>query len=239
MIDQAQRIAAKVFAVTYLISFALVMVAFIRWFAPILVWNDRAATARNIILHENTFRLYHLSYFLNGVGCLVILVALYIVLRPISRGISLFAGMSQLVYVLMWFVSLLDQLYALRMMRAGGALQGFDPQHLQALAGLQLASGWDAYYVGLSFLGLGTALFSYLFLRSRYIPRVLAGYGILACLFEGFCGFAYLMFPGYGAIVSVNWYEAPALLFNVGLCAWILAKGLKQPEQAKLVPGAN
>jgi hypothetical protein len=234
MIDRSQRLAAKVFAATYLTSFAMVIVAFYRWYAPILVWNDHAATARNIIAHENAFRLYLTSVFLNGVGCLVILVALYIMLRPISRGISLFAGLSLLMYAVMWFVYLLDQFYALRVMSGGGALQGFDPQHLQALAGLQLASGWDAYYVGLPFSGLGTALFSYLFFRSRYIPRVLAGWGIVSCLFEGFCGLAYLVFPGFGAIVSVNWYEMPVLLFNVGLCAWIFVKGLRQEEPAKL-----
>ena len=234
MIDPSQRLAAKVFAVTYLISFGIMIAAFIRWYAPILAWNDTAGTARNNITHEFAFRLYLASAFLNGVGCMVILVALYLVLRPIGRGIALFAGLSQLVYALTWFISLLDQLYALRVMGGGGSLLGFDAQHIEALAGLHLASGWDAYYVGLSFSGLGTALFSYLFFRSRYIPRALAGYGILACLFEGFCGLSYLLFPGFGAIVSVNWYENPVLLFNVLLCAWILIKGLKQPQPAAL-----
>jgi uncharacterized membrane protein len=239
MIDRSQRLAAKAFAITYLISFAMVIVAFTRWYAPILVWNDPSATARNIIAHESTFRLYLTSGFLNGIGCIVILVALYIVLRPINRGVSLFAGLSQLVYALMWFVSLLDQLYALRLMGGTGALQHMDPQHLQALAGLQLASGWDAYYIGLAYSGVGTALFSYLFFRSRYIPRVLAGFGIMACLFEGFSGCVYLLFPSYGAIVSVNWYETPVLLFNVVLCAWILIKGLKQPQSATLAQAQN
>jgi hypothetical protein len=238
MIDQSQRLAAKVFAVTYLISFATMIIAFTRWYAPILVWNDQAATARNIIAHEFAFRMYLSSAFVNGVGCVVVLVALYLVLRPISRGISLFAGLSLLMYVVLWYFSLLDQLYALRVM-GGGVLQGYDPQHLQALAGLQLASGWDAYYIGLAFSGLGTALFSYLFYRSRYIPRLLAALGIATCLFEGFSGLAYLLFPGYGAIVSVNWFEPPVLLFNVALCAWLLIKGLKQPQPAAVQPAKS
>jgi len=236
MIDRSQRLAARVFAITYLISFVITIGAFTRWYAPILVWDDPSATARNIIVHEFAFRLYLAAGFLNGVGCVVALIALYIVLRPISRGMALFAGLSLLVYALMWYVSLLDQLYALRVMGGGTAWKGFDPQHLQVLAGLQLASGWDAYYIGLTFSGLGTALFSYLFFRSRYISRVLAAWGIVACLFEGFSGCAYLLFPSYGAIVSVNWYELPVMLFNVGLCAWIFFKGLKQPEPASLLP---
>jgi len=210
------------------------MVVFRRYFAPLLVWNDQAATARNLIAHESTFRLYLGSVFLYGMGSVVMLVALYIVLRPISRGIALFAAFSQLIFIVLWFIELIGQFCALRVM--SGTLQGFNPQQLQALAGFQLASGWDAYYIGLPFSALATAVFSYLFLRSRYIPRILAGFGILSCLFEGFCGFAYLLFPGYGAIVSVNYYEMPVLLFNVGLCAWILIKGLRPAEPAKLAP---
>lgn len=238
MIDHSQRISAKVFAVNYLICLVILMVAFPRWYAPLLVWNDQAATAHNLFVHESTFRLYLATAFLSGVGSLAMPVALYIVLRPISRGVSLFAALCQLMYAFLWFVSMLDQLYALRMM-GSAALQGMEPQHLAALAGLQLASGWDAYYVGLPFLGLGTGLFSYLFYRSRYIPRILAGCGILACVFEGFSGCAYLLFPSYGAIVSVNWYEIPVLLFNVGLCAWIFVKGLRQPVEARLVTMAG
>ena len=239
MIDPSQRLAARVFAVAYLISFGVSISAFYYWYAPILVWDDPAATARNLIAHEDAFRMYLAFAFLHGVGCIVIALALYIVLRPVRRGISLFAGLSMLMYVGIWFVSLLDQLHALRLMRGKGAWQGFDPQHLQALAGLQLASGQDAYYVGLTFLGLGTALFSYLLFRSGYIPRVLAGWGIASSLFEGICGFAYLLFPGFGAIVSVNWYEMPVLLFDVGFCAWIFVKGLGQPEPATLRPVRN
>jgi hypothetical protein len=239
MIDRSQRVAARVFAVTYLISFALSISAFYRWYAPILLWDDPSSTARNLIAHEVAFRNYLAFAFLHGVGCIVIAIALYIVLRPVRRGVSLFAGLSVLIYVGMWFVSLLDQLHALRLMCGKGAWREFDPQHLQALAGLQLASSQDAYYIGLTFLGLGTGLFSYLFFRARYISRILAGWGVVAGLFEAFCGCAYLLFPGYGAIVSVNLYEAPALLFNVGLCAWIFAKGLGQADAAKLTPAEN
>jgi hypothetical protein len=238
-IDRSQRLAAKVFAFSYLISFALSIFAFYRWYAPILVWDDPATTARNLVAHEYAFRIYLAFAFLHGVGGMVILVALYILLRPISRSISLLAALGMLVYVLMWFVSLLDQLHALRVMCGRGIWQGFDAQHLQALAGLQIASGQDAYYVGLTLLGMGTALFSYLLFRAHYVPQVLAGWGIVACLFEGICGCTYLLFPGFGAILSVNWYEAPALLFHVGLCAWLFVKGLGQAEAPKQTPARN
>jgi hypothetical protein len=57
---------------------------------------------------------------------------------------------------------------------------------LQARAGLQLACVWDAYYIGLTFYALSTSRFSCLFFRSRYMSRILAAWGVLASLFEGY-----------------------------------------------------
>ena len=107
---------------------------------------------------------------------------------------------------------------------------------MQALAGLQLASGWDAYYIGLTFYALSTLLFSWLFFQSRYIPRILAAWGLLASLFEGVCAFAYLNDRGFGAVVSVNWYEIPTVFFELAVCTWILATALRAAWTRKTTP---
>jgi hypothetical protein len=44
MIDRAQRCAALVFAITFPLSTALMVVAFTRFLVPILVWNEDAET---------------------------------------------------------------------------------------------------------------------------------------------------------------------------------------------------
>ena len=226
MIDQSQRVAARVYAVTYLLTLAILMVTFTRFFAPYLVWNNGAATAGNLFAHEAGFRVYQTAAYLNGVGLVVLLVALYVILRPINRGMALFAAISQLIYVGTWYAEILLGMLALRSMGSGQHLGTIGLSSPQALSGLFLDSGWDAYYIGLPFLGLGTALFAWLFFRSRYVPRWLALWGVLAAAFEGICGFCYLLFPGFGAVVSPNWYEMPVMLFGVGLCLWLLIKGL-------------
>ena len=93
-------------------------------------------------------------------------------------------------------------------MKEGGP-QAFERFQLQSRAGLQLASGWDAYYIGLTFYALSTSPFSCLFFRSRYMSRILAAWGVLASLFEGVCAFAYLSDRRFKTVVSVNWYEMP------------------------------
>jgi hypothetical protein len=129
---------------------------------------------------------------------------------------------------------LLDLFGALRTMTGGGRLQVFEPARLQALAGLQLASGWDAYYVGLTFNGIGLVFFSFLFFKSHYIPRTLAVLGVVTSLFESACGFAYLVNRSFETIVSVNYYELPTMFFGVVLSIWILVRGLRTYGTAKL-----
>lgn len=232
MIDRSQCSAARVFAITYLLSLAVIMVAFSRFYAPYLVWEKGEETARHFIGHEHAIRLYLASAFLYGVGMIVLLTALYVILRPVSRGISLFAVFSKLIFVLFWFIFLLDLCGVMRLLGSTGSLRSFGPDGLAVLAGMQLDSSRDAYYIGLAFNGLGSALFAWVFFQSRYVPRALAAWGVLGSLYEAFCGFAYLTYPGFGVLLSPNWYELPPMTFEVLLCLWLLFGGLRSPQMA-------
>jgi Domain of unknown function (DUF4386) len=78
-----------------------------------------------------------------------------------------------------------------------------------------------------------------LFFQSRYIPRVVAAWGVLVSLFEGVCAFAYLNDRGFGSMVSVNWYEMPTVLFELALCIWILGNGLRAAWSRKTTPAST
>jgi Domain of unknown function (DUF4386) len=117
---------------------------------------------------------------------------------------------ARLTYALFWFILVLDLFGALRLLGGGGSLRAFGPDGLAALAGSQLDSSRDAYYIGFVFNGLGSTLFALIFFQSRYVPRALALWGVLGSLYEVFCGFAYLFYPNFGAILSANSYEMPA-----------------------------
>lgn len=239
MVERSQRQAGRVFAIATLLMYVAIMIAFNRFYAPFLVWGDDAATARNFAAHEPLLHFYIALSVVYGIGSLVVMAALSVIFRPIGRGLTLFAVFARLLYAAMWFIQLIGVFNALRIMRGGGFLQVFEPERLQALAGLQLASGWDAYYIGLTFYALGSILFSYLFFKSRYVPRALAVFGILVAFFEGVCGFAYLIDRNFGAIVSVNYYELPVFLFEVAISIWILVRGLRPPETNKTAHASN
>jgi hypothetical protein len=232
MMDRSQRCAARIFGITYLPGFAIIMVAFSRFYAPYLVWGNGEETARHFIGHDSAVRLYLAGAFLHGLAMLLLLTALYVILRPVNRLVALFATFSKLIYVVFWFMVQMEVFGALRLLAGGASLRSFGPDGLIALAGAQLDSSRDAYYIGLVFTGLGSALFAWAFFQSRYIPRILALWGVLASLYEGFCGFAYLFHPRFGAVLSPDSYELPAMTFELLLCAWLLVRGFRSSKPA-------
>ena len=228
--DRSQRFAARIFAVAYIASLAIVMIVFPRFYAPYLVWENGVETARRFVAHEQAIRTYLAGGLLHGVGAIVALTALYVILRTVNRGMALFAAFSKLTYAMFWFVNLLCVFGALHVLGSAASLRTFGSEGLVALAGSQLDLSRDAYYIGLAFNGLGSAVFAWVLFQSRYVPRLLAAWGIVACLYEGVCGFVYLVNPGFGAILSVNWYELPSMTFEVLLCLWFLFGRPRSPQ---------
>jgi hypothetical protein len=45
-------------------------------------------------------------------------------------------------------------------------------------------------------LGLGSAVFAYLLMRSRYVPRFIGAWGVFASLLLALASFAFILFPG-------------------------------------------
>jgi hypothetical protein len=154
MIEQSQHHAGKIFGITYFLSLLVIGAAFSRFYAPYLVWENGKETARHFITHEQSVRIYLAGAFLYGAGVIVQLTALYVILRQVNRGIALFAAFSRLIYVFFWFVLVLYIFYALRLVGGAGSLMTFGPDRLAALAGSQLDSSRDAYYIGMAFNGL-------------------------------------------------------------------------------------
>src|SRR5215469_1755153 len=108
MSGASQRQAARVVAITYPLTFVIMTVAFSRFYAPLLVCNDRALTAHNISIRPQDFHNYIALALVYGIGLVVLPAALYVILRPIGRGVARFAAFSRLAYAFLWFTTLLD-----------------------------------------------------------------------------------------------------------------------------------
>src|SRR5258708_27234671 len=59
---------------------------------PLIVANDAAATAANILANESLFRLGFAANLISGLSYLGVTVFMYYVLKPVSRSLSLLAA---------------------------------------------------------------------------------------------------------------------------------------------------
>jgi hypothetical protein len=225
-IDASQRAAARVAGFTCLFAMAIVIFANYGIYERLIVPGNATETARNIVAHERLFRVAVVCNIIYCAGVVVLLAALYVILKPVNRGLALVGALCRLIFALMWLLTALNMLAALRLLGSASYLQVFEADRLQALARLHLAANFDAYYVGLPFFGLASTICSYLWFKSNYIPRALAAFGVVSSAWCVMCAFVFIIFPDFNKTVNDYWFDSPMALFEVALSFWLLFRGL-------------
>jgi hypothetical protein len=225
-----QRTAAKVAGGIYLVAMAMSMFAELYLRGPLIVRGDAVQTAINIVGAERLFRISSVIHLLTFASDAAIAVALYVVLKPVNRNLALLAAFWRLADCAMLAANVVNDFAALRLISGADSLRSFDAAQLQGLMRLFLSISAAGFQIGFVLLGLGSTLFSYLWLRSRYIPRVVAAWGIFASLTLAVVTLAVMVFPGLGARLGLM-YMAPMFLYEVGLGGWLLVKGLPMTAQ--------
>lgn len=231
-IDKDQRTAARVVGWSYLLSLVIVVYDNFAIFERLIVPGNVAATAQNILAHEQLYRLGIAGDLLYSVGVVVLLTALYVVLRPVNRGLALLATFLRLVWVLMWLAMTLHLFDALRIVGSPDYLRAFQPEQLQGLARFYLGTRFDYYYVGLLFGSLASTLCAYLWFKSSYIPRGLSAFGIVSSAWCAACTFVFYVFPHFDSLVNLWWFDTPMGLFDIATSFWLLFKGLPSSDLA-------
>jgi uncharacterized protein DUF4386 len=227
-IEPAQRTAAKVAGFLYLFTTVTAMFAEFYARGSLIVPGDAVQTAKNIAASERLFRLGIASNLITFAAVVPLLWALYVVLKPINRNVALLAAFWRLAECSIFAVITLNDFAALRLLSGANSLRAFDTKQLQALA-YTFAGVHDAgYLIGLVFFGLGSTVFAYLWLESRYIPRGLAALGIFSSVVVAIVTLAIMVFPRLGAVV-IPAYFAPIFFFEVTLGFWLLVKGIQAP----------
>jgi len=234
-IDNSQRTAAKVAGISGLLTVAIVVFANYVLLNALIVPGNAVETARNIVAHETQFRITAVCFLIYSAGVIVQLAALYLILRPVNQGLALVGALFRLVFALLWLLTTLNMLGALRHLGSASYLQVFEADRLQTLARLHLAANFDDYYVGLPFFGLAATVCSYLWLKSNYIPKSLSIFGLISSAWCVACALVFLIFPHFNKTVNDYWFDSPMALFELALSLWLLFKGLKLSESGEPV----
>ncbi len=238
-VDNSQRTAAKVAGFSGLIAVVIVVFANYALLSPLIVTGNAAATAQNIIAHETQLRIGLTCFLIYSAVVIVLLAALYVILKPVNRGLALVGALFRLVFAMLWLLTALNLLGALRLLSSAPYLQVFEANRVQALARLSLAANFDDYYVGLPFFGLAATVCAYLWLKSNYIPKGLAMFGVISSAWCVICAFVFLIFPHFNKIVNDYWFDSPMAIFEMVVSFWLLFKGLRPPETAEPIPARS
>jgi hypothetical protein len=232
-IHEFQRKAARVVGASYLLAIPPALFAGIYVASQLAAHKSAADMAQWIISHERLFRL--------GIACdliaftidIALIAALYVVLKPVSRGLALFAAFCRVIETALFFSVTLKYFDVLGLLSGADYLQGFEANHLQALARLAISAHNSGYNVGLVLAGLGSTMFCYLWLKSGYIPKALAAFGVFASVLLTTFTFAFVIFPEYAKLVTVGFYGGPIFLFELTTGFWLLFKDIPRAERGQ------
>jgi hypothetical protein len=188
------KTTARVAGVLYLIIFLASPLAFMIGKGGILVPGDAAATANNLMASESLFRAGIAAETIVFIVETILAAILYVLLKPVSRSLSLAAAFARLGEAVVQAVNLLPSILAVLLVGGGSYLAVFEPEQLDALVLLSLSAFEYMILVWGFFFGLHLLLLGYLVYKSGYFPRLLGALLVLS-------SFGYLI-ESYGKFMA-------------------------------------
>lgn len=197
-------------------------------FAQIFVFmrlpaEEATNTAHNILTHETLFRCGIASALVSAIFGLVEIWALYLLFKPFHESLALLSLVFQFAGSVLFMAAMHGNFLALHLLRAGGSRSSFTVSQFQTIAQLLLTHD-DGLRTSLIFSSCGGVLFAWLFFQSRYIPRLISGYGIFANAFVLVSCLSLCIAPGTSTIFF-PWFPAASFVYMLSLALWLTVKG--------------
>jgi len=222
--ESSARIYAKVAGLAYVIIIMLGIFSVNYVESSLVEPENIAATVNNISTNEWLFRIGVASEVLMYALVVLLSLALYVILKPVNRNLALLALLWRLGEAIIGgATTVLSGIIPLLLIKRGAA---FEPEQVKILAGLFLAVRGAGLDVVLIFIGMGGTLFCYLFFRSKFVPRILAAWGILTYLTMLILAFVSILNPDISETVKLAFY-APGGLFELIFGLWLFFKGIQ------------
>jgi hypothetical protein len=192
-------------------------------------------TAHRIAASESLYRLGLACHVITTLSLFWLAVSFYKILKPVS---PLLALVAMLCWVVESGISALINLFDFLSMRISLDAVSAPTADLSRLAELghlaDRASGL-AFTLGIIVFSMGSILFYVLFLRSRYIPRAIAGFDLAASVLVAVIGFLRLLDPDLARTLGYGFIPMSIAEFGTGL--WLLFMGARySASRDHLVP---
>jgi hypothetical protein len=229
---------ARLCGILYLVVIVTALFAegFVR--SSMIVGNDAATTAANILKSEELYRLGGVADLVNLSCDVGVAVLLYGLLRPYGMTMALAVAAFRIVSDACLGVATFFHFAPLYFLNGAPYLRVFAPSQLQGLAMESLKLHNLGYDISLVFFGVQAVLLGILISRSRVVPRPIGWLFVATGLCYLANSFCHLALPSLNvpiALLLVGFVSENALAW------WLLIKGVRvsgQPADAARVAAA-
>lgn len=190
-----------------------------------------AKKTKQVLASEFLYRVA-LSLQLTAPLCTIPLAfALYVTLKPVNAHLAQAAMLWRLGESFFGGIHTGLSFITLRLYTRSEYIGPFNISQLEALEYLTSNANWIVFNISTIFFSIGSILFFYLFYVSRYIPRVVAIFGVIASFLVTITGFANLVFPDYASIIQFGW--APMFIAEIATACWLIIAGINRRTLSK------
>jgi len=193
--------------------------------SKLIVFGDAAATANNIMGSQLLFRLGFVTQLVSAVFFLLAAWALYVLLKPVNKNLSLLFLLLNLGGVAVECINMLNLFAALQFFSSANYLNVFQTGQLQAMAMSFLNSYTNGFMIAQIFYGTWLLPLGYLVYKSRFLPRLLGIVLILDFFFWTSYFFQFFLFPDSGILIFPA--SVVGFIAEVSISLWLLIKGVK------------
>jgi len=237
-VPESSRVMARVAGALWLIVIVTGGFAVITRSA-LIVRDDAALTAANILAFETRFRLAFVADLIGGACYVGVTVLLYELFKPVSQVVCLAGAAFGLAGVAVGAAISLNYLAPVLLLRDGQPLSAFETSQLQEQALVFVRLYREGYRIGMVFFGVQIVTIGSLIVRSILVPRllgvmlVIGGSGYVVGAFANFLSLPFA--PQLSQFVLVA-----AFIGEGSLTLWLLMRGIdvrqmdKQPARVSI-----
>ena len=219
------QISARIAGFLYLTIITLGIFAEVFVRERLVVNLDAAATARNILAHEQLYRLGFVAGIIVCLCGLPLTLIFYNFFRLVNRSLALLEVFFALVTISIESVNLLNHFAPLILLGGERYLSVFNAEQLQALGYMSLRLQAVGFNLSLAVFAFDCIISGYLIFRSTFLPRIL---GVLLAI-AGLCyltnSFASFLSPAF-ADHLFPYILIPSFIGELSICLWLLIIGV-------------
>lgn len=222
------QVYARVAGICYLLIILLGVFGQVVVRSSLIVAGDATATINNILAAPLLWRLGIIGDIAMHLLDIPLMVFLYLLLKPVHKPIALLALVFHLIQTAVLSTNKLVLMLPLLLLGNAQYMAAFTPAQIEAQILLLVDVHNYGFGLGLIFFGFTCLCYGYLIFKSRYLPKPIGIFIIMA-------GLCYLINSGVLILApAISPYVFPllmvCLLAELALCFWLLIKGVKSGQ---------